>query len=172
MIREILFVIAILVLTASAGFFIFEKSGAETVLLADVSDALPVFARPQANLPENGHLLLYAVGDIMLNRGVEYMIETYGANDFKFPFLKITEQLQEADIVFGNLEGPISGQGRRVGSIYSFRFKPAAAQALRFVGFNVLSLANNAFINLNLFTVKSNIKRLAYSFTCIAYCFW
>jgi len=83
------------------------------------------------------------VGDIMLDRGVEYMIEREGDGDFRFPFLKVVDYLKEADIVFGNLEGVISDKGIKAGSIYSFRANPKAIEGLSFAGFNVLSLANN-----------------------------
>jgi len=82
-------------------------------------------------------------GDIMLDRGVEYMMETEGSGDFRFPFSKIAKDLNEADILFGNLEGPISDKGIKVGSIYSFRAKPEAIEGLTFAGFNLISLANN-----------------------------
>jgi len=74
---------------------------------------------------------------------VEYMVEKEGKGDFRFPFLKIAEELQKADILFGNLEGVISDKGIKVGSIYSFRADPNAIEGLSFAGFNVLSLANN-----------------------------
>lgn len=92
---------------------------------------------------------LILVGDIMLNRGVEYMIEKYGGPvnggypDFKFPFLKIADELKKADVIFGNLEGPISDKGEKVGSIYSFRNDPQSIDGLTDAGFNVISLANN-----------------------------
>ncbi len=92
---------------------------------------------------ENKEAILILVGDIMLNRGVEYMINKEGSGDFKFPFLKISDELKSADIVFGNLEGPISDKGTRVGSIYSFRSDPKAIEGLTFAGFNILSVANN-----------------------------
>lgn len=92
---------------------------------------------------ENSKIVIYAVGDVMLDRGVEYMIEKEGGGDFKFPFLKIAEDLKEADILFGNLEGPISERGIKVGSIYSFRSNPKVVEGLNYVGFDVLSLANN-----------------------------
>ena len=86
---------------------------------------------------------LILTGDIMLDRGVEYMIEKYGNGDFKFPFLKIADYLKQFDVVFGNLEGPISDKGEKVGSIYSFRNDPQSIDGLTYAGFNVISLANN-----------------------------
>jgi poly-gamma-glutamate capsule biosynthesis protein CapA/YwtB (metallophosphatase superfamily)/murein DD-endopeptidase MepM/ murein hydrolase activator NlpD len=86
---------------------------------------------------------VFLLGDIMLDRGIEYMVEKYGENDFKFPFLKIADYLKTADIVFGNLEGPISDKGTKVGSIYSFRADPEVIRGLIYAGFNFLSLANN-----------------------------
>ncbi len=97
--------------------------------------------------PEQPAITLYAVGDIMLDRGVEYKINKEGDSDFQFPFLKIAEELNKADILFGNLEGPISDKGMRVGSIYSFRIKPEAVQALVYAGFDILSLANNHMLD-------------------------
>ena len=57
--------------------------------------------------------------------------------------MKIAEDLEEADILFGNLEGPISTRGTKIGSIYSFRMDPQAVEGLKYAGFDVLSLANN-----------------------------
>ena len=86
---------------------------------------------------------LLFVGDIMLARGVEHYINKYGGGDFRYPFLKIAEFLNQADLVFGNLEGPVSMRGKNQGSIYSFRMNPKAIEGLKFAGFDVLSLANN-----------------------------
>jgi len=90
---------------------------------------------------------LFFVGDIMLGRGVEYMIDKQGKGDFKFPFFKIANEIKKADLLFGNLEGPISNNGLKVGSIYSFRFKPEAIEGLVYADFDVLSLANNHMLD-------------------------
>jgi len=50
-------------------------------------------------------------------------------------------------IFIGNLEGPISNNGLKVGSIYSFRFKPEAIEGLVYADFDVLSLANNHMLD-------------------------
>lgn len=84
---------------------------------------------------------LFAVGDIMLDRGVEYMVKKHGGGDYRFPFLNM--DLRESDILFGNLETVISNRGEKVGSIYSFRSDIESIEGLKYAGFNVVSLANN-----------------------------
>lgn len=92
------------------------------------------------NQNEKETILLF-VGDVMLSRGISYQIKKH--NDPRYPFLNIAGFLRSADIIFGNLEGPISNRGRNQGSIYSFRADPAVVEGLKFAGFNILSLANN-----------------------------
>ncbi|MDP2629663.1 MAG: CapA family protein [Candidatus Harrisonbacteria bacterium] len=89
----------------------------------------------------NQHTVLF-VGDIMLDRAVREKIEAN--QDPLFPFLHVSDELSQADVVFGNLEGPITAGGTKSGSEYSFRFEPVGTlNALLFGGFDVLSLANN-----------------------------
>lgn len=40
----------------------------------------------------------------MWNMGVEKKVRGEGKGGWKFPFLKIVQELQKADILFGNLE--------------------------------------------------------------------
>lgn len=82
------------------------------------------------------------VGDIMLDRGVKGKVNRFGAGDFNFLF-EDAAFLKEADLMFGNLEGPVSSRGANVGSIYSFRFDPVVFPVLKEAGFDVLSIANN-----------------------------
>lgn len=88
------------------------------------------------------YTILFA-GDVMLDRGVKHMVEKHGEGDYSFPFLHIVETLHAADILFGNLESMISDRGRDMGSLYSFRAEPEAAEGLSFAGFDIVSLANN-----------------------------
>jgi len=44
------------------------------------------------------------VGDIMLDRGVKYLMKQ---NSIYYPFQKISHFLRGIDIVFANLEGPV-----------------------------------------------------------------
>jgi len=112
------------------------------------------------NLSKNSEIIIYAVGDIMLARGVEYMVDKYGNGDFKFPFLNIADDLKEADILFGNLESVISDKGRKIGSIYSFRAEPEAINGLTYAGFDVLSVANNHIFDYGREAMEDSFKRL------------
>lgn len=100
------------------------------------------------------------VGDIMLDRGVEHMINKEGGGDFRFPFLEIANELKGANLLFGNLEGPISDKGVKVGSIYSFRAEPEAIEGLSFSGFDLLSLANNHAFDYGREALEDTLSRL------------
>jgi poly-gamma-glutamate synthesis protein (capsule biosynthesis protein) len=103
---------------------------------------LKLVAIEQAKKAENTKIVnVVLVGDIMLSRAVGNKMQK--TNDYKFPFLEIADVLKPADIIFGNLEGPISSRGKNQGSQYSFRADPKTAEGLVFAGFNILSLANN-----------------------------
>jgi poly-gamma-glutamate capsule biosynthesis protein CapA/YwtB (metallophosphatase superfamily) len=98
----------------------------------------------QKKLPqvqESEEVSLVFVGDIMLSRGIDFYMQKN--NDWRHPFLKMAEFLKNADVVFGNLEGPISNKGADTGKLYSFRADPKSIEGLLYSGFDVLSLANN-----------------------------
>jgi len=119
---------------------------------------IEITSPPAPEVPKT--ITLFLVGDIMMDRGVEYMIKKEGGGDFRFPFLKIAKDLKEADILFGNLESPISDKGTKVGSIYSFRTDPKAIEGLTFAGFNILSLANNHALDYGRDAFEDTLKRL------------
>ncbi|MDD5433209.1 MAG: CapA family protein [Candidatus Pacebacteria bacterium] len=138
----------------SVGYFFIIQKSVFSISQANIN--------PMRNEVPNGagQIVLMAVGDIMLGRGVEYMINKYGQGDFDFPFNEITNYLNSADILFGNLEGPISNRGIRVGSIYSFRFSPTSTLALKNVGFDVLSIANNHMFDYQPIALQDTMVRL------------
>ena len=102
-----------------------------------------VLAVPRKHTADQRDIVLGFVGDIMLDRGVKNAIQNYGSGDYRFPFVKTRDELRAYDILFGNLEGPISDKGKDQGSSYSFRMHPDAVEGLRDAGFDVLSVANN-----------------------------
>lgn len=98
-------------------------------------------ASPQARLAAARKYTLLFVGDIMLSRGVGSVMKARG--DWLSPFRKIAGRLLAADLAFGNLECPISDQGRNLHHLYSFRANPRALEGLKEAGFRVVSQANN-----------------------------
>ena len=87
-------------------------------------------------------ITLNFVGDIMLDRAVLKSVEKNFKGDWNSLFENVGE-LSRADILFGNLEGPVSVGGKKSGSVYSFRMSPASLEAVAEAGFDVLSIANN-----------------------------
>lgn len=96
----------------------------------------------EKTVAENDSLKIIFTGDIMPGRAVEKTVAKYGGGDFSFMF-KHVGFIKEADIAFGNLEGPVSDKGEDLRNLYSFRFKPEVVSALAGIGFDVLSVANN-----------------------------
>ncbi len=95
---------------------------------------------PQLQTPQTAALSF--VGDIMLDRGVKGKVNKFGKGDYHFLF-EYADFLKKPDLMFANLEGPVSSRGRNVGSIYSFRFDPVVFSVLKDAGFDILSMANN-----------------------------
>ena len=83
------------------------------------------------------------VGDMMFDREVESHTLRYGGGNPDFSFENIQAYLKTFDVLFGNLEGPVSDKGADQGSVYSFRMPPAVIPALARAGFSVVSVANN-----------------------------
>ena len=92
--------------------------------------------------PETPDITLGFVGDIMLDRGVAYNVKKNFKGDYTSLFAE-ADFLKKPDIMFANLEGPISDKGENVGSIYSFRMDPKSIPALKDSGIDIVSFANN-----------------------------
>lgn len=104
----------------------------------------PVILPPIIIEKEPEPITLSFVGDIMLARGVKNVVTKYFNNDYvSFLQTPAIAELATADILFANLEGPVSNRGRNVGSKYSFRFDPLVVPALKSAGFDIVSIANN-----------------------------
>lgn len=98
-------------------------------------------ATPIINVSDTNEATMVFVGDIMLSRGIGKIMAEQ--NNWLYPFEHVRTYLQKADLVFGNLEGPISGRGRNQGSIYSFNADPSTVSGLVDSHVSVLSVANN-----------------------------
>lgn len=99
------------------------------------------------NLPQNS-ITIVAVGDIMLGGTAEDVLLKEG---YDYPFKHVKPLLNHADIVIGNLEGPLTSicnSDMVLDKEYVFR-SPAekVAPALKNTGFNLLNLANNHILD-------------------------
>ena len=137
-----------ILISVFTGFFLFWKIEKDKIEIQRILEY------------KNQPIILMFVGDIMLDRGVEYMVEKEGNGDFKFPFLKIAKYLKQADILFGNLESQISDRGKNIAIINSFRANPEAIEGLVFAGFDVISVANNHIYDYADAAMENSFKRL------------
>lgn len=100
------------------------------------------------------------VGDIMLDRGVRSSVKKNFGGDYAELFVNVKDQLKSYDILFGNLEGPVSDKGADGGSLYSFRMDPKVIPVLKDAGFNIFSLANNHSFNWGRTAFVDTLNRL------------
>lgn len=91
------------------------------------------------------NLTILTFGDLMLGRYVRTLIDEAGSKNYVFENIEGYEGrfFEGADIVHGNLEGPIKGEGKKGGTAMVFSFNEDVAPFLKKVGFNLMSLANN-----------------------------
>lgn len=105
---------------------------------AKVAASLPTLEKPE---PKETRLLF--LGDMMLDRGVENSVKNNMGGDFARLFENISTTLKEADLVFGNLEGPVTAGGTNVGSRFSFAMDSKILPVLVANNFKMVSFANN-----------------------------
>ena len=85
---------------------------------------------------------LGAVGDMMLQRGIEDMLINRPDGKEK-TFSDLLPQLSAFDLLMGNLEGAVTRRGSKTPKSYNFRFRPEVLAPLGQAGFDYLSLTNN-----------------------------
>lgn len=84
-------------------------------------------------------------GDVMLGRSV--MAVSLGKSDPTYPFLKVAGGLNEANLVFGNLENPIVEGCPTMTAGMVFCAGPVMIAGLKYAGFDVVNIANNHIKN-------------------------
>jgi len=92
---------------------------------------------------EGPGLRLMAVGDIMLGRGVGMRLRKSG--DYGIAFSKVSGYLKQGDVVFANLESPITASTHSLDPKRKIVLKgaPESVSALTGAGISIVSLANN-----------------------------
>lgn len=99
------------------------------------------------------------VGDIMLDRGVKKSVIANMKGNYAKLFAN-AEFLKTPDIMFANLEGPVSDQGKDRHNLYSFRMDPKSLIALKDSGIDVVSFANNHVGDYGRLAFEDTLKRL------------
>lgn len=92
------------------------------------------------NIP-NPKTTIILTGDIMLGRSV--MKTSLFKNDPNYPFEKVSDVLQKADIVFGNLENPIINNCPVSDTGLKFCTDPKMISGLKNSGLDIVNIANN-----------------------------
>jgi len=102
-----------------------------------------------STVPEGTTLRIRAVGDMMIGTDFPggYLPKDGGAASFA----QVQDWLQDADLTFGNLEGPLCDGGRtnkcrpdsKPGSCYAFRTPASYVAHYKNAGFDMVSTANN-----------------------------
>ncbi len=100
---------------------------------------------------------LVAVGDVMLDYLTSRRLRHY---DPGYPFAAIAPLLKEGNLVFANLECPISDRGTPVQKTYTFRAHSFAIEALVSSGINLVSLANNHILDYGTDALKDTLDIL------------
>ena len=86
---------------------------------------------------------MVAVGDIMLGRGVNNKMVAY--NDYLYPYRKMKDELDSADLRVANLECTVTDTFPipTDPSTFTFVTKAKAISGLKYAGFDMLTVANN-----------------------------
>ncbi len=133
------------------GFFIGDRHG-------DLVNEVPPADKKPGPISSKPSTLLF-VGDMMFDRSIRTVIER--EQNPLYPFLLLASTTRAADLLIGNLEGPISARGTNQGSEYSFEFSPTSTiNALKHAGFDVLNLANNHIFDYGLTAASDTMQYL------------
>jgi poly-gamma-glutamate capsule biosynthesis protein CapA/YwtB (metallophosphatase superfamily) len=125
--------------TGSEGDMTSETTGQET----SETDTQP----PEPIVPPTPELRFMAMGDIMLGRGVGARLRKAGG--YEKAFEKVSSYLNLGDIVFANLETPLTASNHGLDKERKIVLKaePESVVALTSAGINLISLSNNHILD-------------------------
>jgi poly-gamma-glutamate synthesis protein (capsule biosynthesis protein) len=92
-------------------------------------------------IKQGSETTIILAGDVMLGRTV--MTKSLDSGNPSYPFEKVSDELNRADIVFVNLENPIVSRCPRNSESLIFCADPAMVEGLITAGIDIVSLANN-----------------------------
>lgn len=125
---------------------------------------LVIVQNTQLKLAKPKLIKIMAVGDIMM--GTDFPNKSYLPPNGKGPFDDVNHILSQADILFGNLEGTLTDEGKNAkncsdpSKCYSFRSPEYFGKYLEETGFDVMSIANNHIGDFGAIGIKNTSKTL------------
>ena len=96
------------------------------------------------NRNRKGSALIGFTGDVMLGRGVNYVISQKGD---LYPWGNMLFLLRSTDANVINLETTLTNSNRKVNKVFNFKASPDRVKALQEAGVSVASLANNHILD-------------------------
>ena len=169
--KTLSFLIVFLVLLGAVGFLYVLSNNKDLTVAVDMENDLPNATvststyLPQTNVnntntiptsepsikPSTETLKIVAVGDILLGRGVWSRLKKAN-KDYIYPFLETADILKKGDVVFANLEEPITSRTHSLtdikqGGKYVLKNEVESIKGLEYAGFNLFSLANNHILD-------------------------
>lgn len=169
--KTLSFLIVFLVLLGAVGLLYVLNGNKDSTVAVDMENDLPNSTvststyMPQTNVnitstiptsepsikPSIESLKIVAVGDILLGRGVQSRLKKAN-KDYIYPFLETADILKTGDVVFANLEEPITSRTHSLtdikqGGKYVLKNEVDSIKGLEYAGFNLFSLANNHILD-------------------------
>ena len=93
----------------------------------------------------------------MLARDLITLMDEHGSI---YPFERVRDLLQDADITIANLEGALTERGLPVDKLYNFRTPPRFASGLKEAGIDVVALGNNHTADYGVVGVQDTLAAL------------
>ncbi|MFX0132864.1 MAG: CapA family protein [Candidatus Hodarchaeota archaeon] len=100
---------------------------------------------------------LSAVGDIFLGEEISKAIKH---KNFEQPFAFVIDELNKSDLIFGNLESPLSNLGKPLKNKCCLYSPVETLNSLELAGFNIVSLANNHIFDYGYVSFEKTIQLL------------
>ena len=109
------------------------------------------------NIATASSITIAAAGDIMLGSWITDVIENFG---YEYPFQNVDSILNDADIVFANLEAPFGTNGEAFPKTYDFQVPPDLVNVLNAGKINLVSIANNHIMDFGAESLTETINLL------------
>lgn len=153
--KKVIFLFSILLIistTLTLGFYFLKTSKTKNVRTHSLTQDMEADKVEKTVLPSlGGEIKILLVGDMMFDRWIRQVAEKKGQ---EFIFQGVKDLLQNANLVVGNLEGPITDKpsvslDSKIGSKenYVFTFLPEIAKNLFSENIRLVNIGNNHILN-------------------------